>query len=260
MIFGYPIWIIAIICIAVFVAGYIDAIAGGGGLISLPVYLLCGIPTHQALGTNKMSSCIGTTASTLRYIKRGFVNWNLAIPSALLALSGAYVGTSLQLLVNGTYLRYVLVVVLIIVAFVVLKNKDFTNSNEYIHPWKQRIIVWGCSLVIGLYDGFYGPGTGTFLLIAFCKFGKLDLNTAAGNVKIANLSSNIGAFITSLIAGQVLVPIGLLAACFSFLGQYFGAGAMIKNGKKAVVPVIFIVLSLLFIKIVLELAGVQIGG
>ena len=109
-----------------------------------------------------------------------------------------------------------------------------------------------------MYDGFYGPGTGTFLLIAFCKLAKMDLRTASGNVKIVNLSSNIGALITSLIAGKVLVPIGLIAAVFAVSGQYLGAGMMIKNGTKIVTPIIFTVLALLFAKIVLELFGVSI--
>ena len=122
--FGYPIWAVVLICIGVFVAGLVDAIGGGGGLISLPMYLLVGLPYHNALGTNKMSSCIGTAASTFRYVKNGFVNWRLAIGSILLALVGAWLGTSLQLQVDQKYLQYTLLVVLPIVAAVMLFRKQ----------------------------------------------------------------------------------------------------------------------------------------
>lgn len=256
LISGYSVWAVLIICLGVFVASLIDAIGGGGGLISLPVYLMAGLPTHFALGTNKLSACLGTTASTFRYVKKGYVNWPLAIPSVFLAIGGAYVGTSLQLLVNEDYLRWVLIFVLIAVAAVMLKKKDFPEEPGEISPAKQRLIVWSTALIVGIYDGFYGPGTGTFLLIAFCRLAKMDLRTASGNVKVVNLSSNVSAVITSLIAGTVLVPIGLIAAVFAFAGQYVGAGLMLKNGTKIVTPVILTVLGLLLIKIILELIGV----
>ena len=109
--------------------------------------------------------------------------------------------------------------------------------------------------MVGAYDGFYGPGTGTFLLLIFCNFAKMDLRTASGNVKVVNLSSNVGAVATSLMAGKVLIPIGLIAAVFSVAGHYIGAGLTIKNGAKIVRPVIFVVLALLAVKVLSELFG-----
>ena len=120
---------------------------------------------------------------------------------------------------------------------------------------RRRLVVWGFSLLIGVYDGFYGPGTGTFLLLAFCALGKLDVRTASGNVKIANLSSNLSALATSLLAGKVLIGVGLIAACFSIAGHYLGSGLAIKNGAKIVRPVILIVILLLTVKIIIELIG-----
>lgn len=258
LIAGYPVWKVLIICVGVFVASFIDAIGGGGGLISVPAYLFAGLPTHYALGTNKLSACLGTIASTVRYIKRGYANWGLALPSIALAIIGSHFGTRIQLMINEKYLRYMLIVVLVLVACVMLRKKDFAETEGNMARWKRCAIVWTASLVIGLYDGFYGPGTGTFLLIAFCKLAKMDLRTASGNVKIVNLSSNIGALATSLAAGKVLVPIGLIAAVFAFTGQYLGAGMMIKNGSRIVTPVIFTVLGLLLIKIVMELFGISV--
>ena len=253
--FGYSIWIIALICVGVFCASFVDAIGGGGGLISLPVYLLAGLPAHFALGTNKLSSCIGTISSTLRYIRNGCVNWGLAPLSIILALLGSHFGTKLQLLVDERYLKYFLLLVLPIAAFILLRRKSLPEEPSSISPNLQRCIVWGASLILGAYDGFYGPGTGTFLLLLFCHCAKMDLRTASGNVKLVNLSSNLGAVVTSLLAGKVLVPIGLIAAVFSIAGHYIGSGLTIKNGSKIVRPIILVVLGLLILKVLFELIG-----
>lgn len=253
--FGYSIWLILLICVGVFCAAFVDAIGGGGGLISLPVYLLAGLPTHLALGTNKLSSCIGTAASTYRYLRSGYVNWSLAIPSILLALLGSHLGTRLQLLLDESYLRYLLLVVLPVVAVILLRQKKLPEQAGQISVGAQRGITWSAALLIGAYDGFYGPGAGTFLLLTFCNLAKMDLRTAAGNVKLVNLASNLGALLTSLTAGKVFVPIGLISAVFSILGHYIGAGLTIKNGTKIVRPIILIVLALLIVKVLLELFG-----
>jgi uncharacterized membrane protein YfcA len=186
-------------------------------------------------------------------MKHGYINWALGIPSVALALTGAHLGTRLQLLVPESYLKYVLLLVLPVVALVLIRQKTLPEEPGVIAPWRQRAIVWGAALVVGTYDGFYGPGTGTFLLLIFCGLAKMDLRTASGNVKLVNLSSNISALTTSLLAGKVLIPIGLMAACFSMLGNYLGSGLTIKNGSRAVRPVIFTVLGLLAVKIIWEL-------
>lgn len=250
---GYPLWVVLLIGCGVFFASFVDAIGGGGGIISVPVYMMAGLPTHQVLGTNKMSACLGTIASTLRYIKNGYANWALALPSVAMAMVGAYFGTSLQLMLDERILKYLLLIVLPVVAVVMLRQKKLPEAPGKIAPWLQRGIVWGASLLIGAYDGLYGPGTGTFLLLVFCGLAKMDVRTASGNVKIVNLSSNISALVTSLTAGTVLVPIGLIAALFSVAGHYLGAGLTIKNGSKVVRPVILVVLSLLAVKVLVEL-------
>lgn len=250
---GYPIWIVLLICLGVFVASLVDAIGGGGGIISVPVYLLAGLPTHFALGTNKLSSGIGTAASTFRYLKKGYVDWSLAAPSVVLAIVGAHLGTKLQLMADERILKYVLLLVLPLAAAVLLRRKSLPETREVLPVWKRRLAVWGPSLLIGTYDGFYGPGTGTFLLMSFCLLGKLDVRTASGNVKLVNFSSNMGALATSLSAGKVMVGIGAAAACFSIAGHYIGAGLAIKNGSRIVRPVILTVIGLLLIRVVMEL-------
>ena len=255
-IFGYPIWVVLLVCFGVFCASFMDAIGGGGGIISLPTYLLAGLPMHFALGTNKLSSCIGTVASTVRYIKNGYVDWFLGIPSIALALAGAHLGTRLHLAMDEQYLKLVLLFVLPVIAVILLKKKELPEQRQAMNEWTRRGIVWGASLIFGAYDGFYGPGTGTFLLLSFCYLAKIDVRTASGNVKLVNLSSNVGALFTSLMAGKVLIPLGLIAAVFSTAGQYIGAGLALKNGSKIVRPVILVVLVLLAVKVFLEFFGI----
>ena len=255
-IFGYPIWVVGLVCLGVFCASFMDAIGGGGGIISLPTYLLAGLPMHFALGTNKLSSCIGTVASTVRYIKNGYVDWLLGIPSVILALLGAHFGTKLHLAIDEQYLKLVLLFVLPVIAVILLKKKDLPEHQKPMNEWARRTIVWAASLIFGAYDGFYGPGTGTFLLLSFCYLAKVDVRTASGNVKLVNLSSNIGALFTSLIAGKVLIPLGLISAVFATAGQYLGAGLALKNGSKIVRPVILFVILLLAGKVLLEFFGI----
>ena len=256
MISGYPVWVVLLIGCGVFMAYFVDAIGGGGGIISLPTYLLAGLPMHFALGTNKLSSCIGTVASTVRYVKNGYADWFLAIPSIVLALVGAHLGTKLHLTMDEQYLKLVLLFVLPVIAVVLLRKKDLPEERKPLNPWLRIGIVCSASLVIGTYDGFYGPGSGTFLLLTFCYLAKIDVRTASGNAKLVNLASNVGALITSLAAGTVLIPLGLVAAVFSTTGQYLGAGLALKNGSKIVRPVILIVILLLAAKVFLEFFGI----
>ena len=244
---------ILIVVIGVFLASFTDGVAGGGGIISVPTYLLAGLPAHLALGTNKLSSGIGTAVSAARFIRGGYVDWKLAVPSVALALYGAHLGTRLQLAIDERYLKWLLLIVLPIVAFVVLRQKKLPEERGEMDERRRAAIVLAASFVVGAYDGFYGPGTGTFLILIYCGLGKLDLRTASGNVKLVNLASNVGALATSLAHGKVFLVLGLIGALASVAGHYIGSGMAIKNGSKIVRPVILIVLVLLAVKVVSEL-------
>ncbi len=243
------------VVIGVFLASFVDGIAGGGGIISVPTYFLAGLPAHLALGTNKLSSGLGTAVSTARFIKSGYVNWRLGIPSIILALVGAHLGTRLQLALDERYLKWLLLVVLPVVAIIVLRQKKLPEEAGVIDPARQTAIVLIASFIVGAYDGFYGPGTGTFLILIFCNLAKMDLRTASGNVKLVNLSSNIGAVVTSFMSGKVFIVLGLIGAVSSIAGHYIGSGLAIKDGSKIVRPVIIIVLALLAVKVISELIG-----
>ena len=244
---------VLIVVAGVFLASFMDGVAGGGGIISVPTYFLAGLPSHLALGTNKLSSCIGTAVSTGRFIRGGYVNWKLGVPSIVLALLGAALGTRLQLMVDERVLQYLLLAVLPVVARVVLRQRSLPEEAGDIAPGRQAAIVLAASLIVGAYDGFYGPGTGTFLVLIFCTLGKLDLRTASGNVKLVNLSSNIGALTTSLWNGKVFLALGLIGAVASVAGHWLGSGLAIKDGSKIVKPAILVVLVLLAVKVIADL-------
>ena len=240
-----------IVCPLVFLAGLVDSMAGGGGLISLPAYLLAGLPPVNAIATNKLGSSIGTVASTARYIKNGYVDKVLAIPSVAAALTGAFFGAKLLLTVNSDILKYPMIIALPVVAFIILRDKDLENSGSCdINRRKQILIVTVISLLLGLYCGFYGPGTGTFLLILYTKAAKMDIRSASGNVKLVNLSSNIVSTVIFVASGQALIPLGIVAGVFCIAGHYLGSGLVMKKGFKAVKPIIITVLALLMIKLI----------
>ena len=179
-----------------------------------------------------------------------FLQTKLGVPSIVLALIGAHFGTSLQLMIEEKYLQYLLLIVLPVVAFVVLRQRELPEEKGEIAPKKQMAIVCAASLVVGAYDGFYGPGTGTFLLLIFCNLAKMDVRTAGGNVKLVNLASNMGALFTSLMSGKVFIALGLIGTVTSVLGHYIGSGLAIKSGSKIVKPTVVIVLILLAVKVI----------
>lgn len=238
-----------IICPLTFLAGLVDSIGGGGGLISLPAFLLAGLTPHSAIATNKLSSALGTTVSTARYCKNGFYDKSLILPGILAALSGSFLGAKLVLKISDVFLKKMMLFVLPVVAAAVLLKKKEPEYDSSFPAARRLIIVIISAFLIGIYDGFYGPGTGTFLLLCLTRLARMDVRTASGNVKLINLSSNFAALITFLFSGYVNVMYGIAGALFCFAGHYIGSGMVIKNGSKIVRPVIILVLVLLFFKI-----------
>lgn len=240
-----------IVCPMLFLAGLVDAIGGGGGLISLPAYLLAGLPVHQTIATNKLSSTCGTALATWRFLKEGLVNWKLAVPAIAIAMAGSTLGANLSMLVAEGVMEKVLFLVLPVVAFVVLNPKIFRDRPGAEFRLTRRVWVTALagSFLVGIYDGFYGPGTGTFLIIAFTVFAGLDMRGANAQAKIINLTTNITSLVIFLLNGQVLLPLGLAAAVCNMAGNYIGAGLALTRGSKITRPVILLVLALLFLKI-----------
>lgn len=240
-----------IVCPLLFLAGFVDAIGGGGGLISLPAYLLAGLPVHQAIATNKLSSACGTTLATLRFIKNGLVNLKFAFPSVISSILGSSIGAKLSLLADEKIMEHLLFLILPLAAFIVLNRNLFKDNAEDTFTFNTKVclITIFAGLIIGMYDGFYGPGTGTFLIIAFTVWGKMNVSTANAQAKVTNLTTNLTSLTIFLLNGQVLFSLGIAAAICNMIGGYLGAGLVMQKGSKIVKPVILLVLFLLFLKI-----------
>ena len=240
-----------IVCPMLFLAGLVDAIGGGGGLISLPAYLFAGLPIHSAIATNKLSSTCGTSLATVRFIRHKLVDYRLAVPSVVCAVAGSSLGAQLSMRMSDRVMRNVLFVVLPVAAFFVLNKHLFRDRGEGVTNVRRTMIVAAvAAFVIGIYDGFYGPGTGTFLIIAFTVFAKMGLTAANAQTKVINLTTNVTSLVIFFLHGQVIIPLGIAAAICNMAGNYIGAGLAMDKGAKIVRPVILIVLVLLFIKIV----------
>lgn len=244
-----------IVCPLVFLAGLVDAVAGGGGLIALPAYLVAGLPPHFASATNKCSSVFGTTVSTLRFLKQGKFHRRAAAVSAVTALIGSALGTRLNLFLSEKALHYVLIALLPIIAVFLLFHRDFglESKVEALSPKKLTVLSGAIGLALGAYDGFFGPGAGTFIILAFTALCGFDLVTASGNAKVVNLCSNIAAFVTFAFAGKILWVLGLPAACCSIAGHYVGSSLALKDGAKIIRPMFFVVIVLLLVRIVWDL-------
>lgn len=243
-----------IVCPLVFLAGFIDSIAGGGGLISLPAFMIAGVPPHMALGTNKLCSSMGTTISASRYIRNGYMKGlgKLAVMSSVAALIGSPIGATLSLLISESVIKNMMLVVLPVVAFYVLRNKNMGEGDQTdtMSDRNMTVIAVCAAFFIGAYDGFYGPGTGTFLILILTGAANMNIRRASGLTKVINLSSNIAALITFIINGKVYYPLGLAAGLFCIAGHYLGSGMVVNNGRKIVRPVVLVVLSILFLKII----------
>ena len=241
-----------IVCPLVFLAGFVDAIGGGGGLIALPAFLFAGLPMHAAVATNKLSAACGTAVTTARFAKNRMIYLKLAAPAVLFAALGAQAGARLSLSIDERILEYLLIGILPVAAFFVLNKHLFQDREAGEEKTDRRTVVTVClsALLVGVYDGIYGPGTGTFLIIAFTVFARMGIHRANGLAKAINTTTNLSSLIVFLHSGNVMITLGLAAALCNMLGNYLGSGLAMKNGARIVRPVILTVLLILLVRIV----------
>ncbi len=247
-----------IICPLVFLAGFIDAIAGGGGLIALPAYLFAGLPAHTAIGSNKLSSCAGLVAASAKYFREGKVRLTCALWSALGCIIGAGCGTRLALLLSERSLRLAVLIALPIVAVFLATRKQLGASDDCeltITRRKEAALALAIGVAVGLYDGLIGPGAGTFLILGFTALMNMGLVQASACAKVSNMASNLTSVVLYALSGNILYAIAIPAACCSVAGGWFGARTAVRGGGKRVKQVMYVVLALLFVKLVTDLIG-----
>jgi len=209
----------------------------------------------MALATNKFSSTFGTAVAVVRYMKGSTIHYKSAVASVFGALIGSSIGARLALAFDEKYLKYFLVFMLPIITIIILTRKGFGEADTISRLSTKKIIVLSIlsGLLIGAYDGFFGPGTGTFFILMYTGVIGFNLTTASGNAKIVNLASNISALATFMLSGKVLFAVAIPASIFGILGNWLGSGLAIKKGAKAIRPMFICALTLLFSKIFYDL-------
>ncbi|HEY5674261.1 MAG TPA: TSUP family transporter [Malonomonas sp.] len=241
-------WQYAAVFLLVGFAGLIDSIAGGGGLITVPTYLALGMPAELILGTNKCVSSCGTSFAVFRYIRSGSIIWRTVVFAIGAALLGSAIGASLSAYLSRSHIFTLLLVVIPILFYLQARHMRVQSAKSEL---TRRQVIVRASLAgffIGGYDGIFGPGTGTFLLLAFMIFLHMSTREASANARIVNYSSNISAFIYFLIQGRIFWPIALVAIAGSICGNWLGSGLVISNADRVVVPAFRFVLLLLMLK------------
>lgn len=242
-----------IVCPLVFLAGLIDAIAGGGGLISLPAYYMAGLSPALAAGTNKLSAGLGTLASSTRFVRGRKVDWRVGLIAAAGAFPGSWLGSMVLRRIPEDTVRMMMIAAIPLVACVVLRRRDSLQAKSLIPVRWSAAASLAVGFVIGFYDGLVGPGTGTFLILCFTMLLGMEAVMASGTAKIVNLTSNMAALASLALSGNVLLGLGLPAAVCGMAGNWLGASLTIRRGTGFIRGVLLVVLALLLIRMVYDL-------
>jgi len=244
-------WQIAVLFLTGLTAGFVDTLAGGGGLITLPVLLnFCPNPV-LALGTNKLQSTFGSSSATFHFARAGQLNYHELCRAWLLAFTGSLLGTLLVQHFDPTWLKHLVPLVLLAVAIFVWARPQLGELDR--HPRLTRTqFDFGCAFGIGLYDGFLGPGTGTFLALAFMLGLGFNLARATANTKALNWASNAASLSLFLLAHQVWFAAGLIMGAGQWLGARAGSHMVITRGTRFIRPVFLTMVLILTLKLIYD--------
>ncbi len=230
------------------VAGFIDAIAGGGGMITIPAMLLAGIPPLQVLGTNKLQSLFGAGSASLSYARHGHVDLRAQLPMAAAAAAGAVLGALLATVVPGGVLKALLPFLLLGIAAYFAFKPDVGDVDR-----QRRMGVATFTLtfvpVIGFYDGVFGPGTGSFLMLGFIALAGFGVLKATAHTKFINFGSNLGAFAVFVMFGAVLWKVGLVMGAGQVIGAQLGSRHAMRKGAAIIKPLLVVVSIALAIRL-----------
>lgn len=237
-----------------FAAAAVDAIAGGGGLINLPAILAVGVPPHFALGTNKFSSSFGAITSAYTFIRSGKVFVPLMKYTVPCTLVGSVLGVYTALKIDQSFLQKVILILIFSVAIYTIVKKDFGNEDKFTGLTRKNILQ-GCifAFSIGFYDGFFGPGAGSFLIFLFIRIYGFDFTTAAGNSKMLNFVSNITSLIMFAINGRIVYILGIPIGLAMIAGARVGSKIAIKEGAKVIKPVFVAIALVLTMKLLFDI-------
>lgn len=243
--------IILFLAAAAFVAGFMDSIAGGGGMVTVPALLIAGFSPVESLGTNKLQGLFGAGSATLAYASKGHVDPRKQLFPALLSFLGAVLGALLATVLPGEWLRAALPLLLIAIAlyFMLKPNMDDVDRTQRMTPF-----LFGLTVVpaIGFYDGLFGPGTGSFFMLAFVTLAGYGVLKATAHTKLLNFASNLGGFAAFAFVGAVSWKIGLIMGAAQIVGARVGAALAMKSGARLIKPLLIIACVALAVRLLLD--------
>lgn len=244
--------------VAIF-AGFVDSIAGGGGLIVIPAMLILGVPPLEVLGTNKLQAQFGSASATIAYARRGHVDLKKQFPMAMMALLGGIFGALTASFVPPDVLRAIMPFLLIAIAlyFAFKPNLSDLDSHQRVRPF-----IFGLTVVplVGFYDGIFGPGAGSFYMLAFVGLAGFGMLKATAHTKLLNLGSNFGGFLVFTLSGAILWKLGLVMGLGQFLGAQMGSRLAMNNGAKIIRPLLVISCLAMATKLLLDAGAVSAVG
>jgi len=242
---------LVLLLMAAFAAGFVDSIAGGGGLISLPALLLAGVPPVEAVATNKLQSTFGSGMATWRFWRGGHIDVSMLRPAVAASFVGSVAGAMALALIDASILSRLMPIVLVAIAlyFALAPSAGDLPRTARLTPFAFAV---GCAAPIGFYDGIFGPGTGSFFAAALVALAGLDLLKATAHTKALNFASNVGSLAVFLFGGHLLYGVGLMMAVGQLAGARLGAGAAIKNGAGLIRPLIVVVTVLVAIRLLMR--------
>ena len=232
--------ILVVLSLIAVVAGFVDAVAGGGGLITLPALIWAGLPPVQALATNKLQGTFGTLSSSVTFFRMGRVNPAEIKLAILLTFLGSASGTVLVQFLSARTLVHVIPWLLVLVAIYTVLSPRMSDEDRH-HRIGQNTFAFLIGFGVGFYDGFFGPGTGSFFGVAFVALLGYNLSKATAHAKVLNLTSNVASLLFFAVAGKVVWLVGLSMAIGQVIGAYIGSHVVIKNGSRIIKPILFVV-------------------
>ena len=241
----------ALFFVAAFLGGFIDAIAGGGGLITLPAIMAMGVPPHLALGTNKLQGVFGSFTATLNFTKKGLIDYKECFVGIVFTFIGAAIGATLILFLNANFLK-IIIPFLLIAIFIYTLFMPKIGESDRAAKMKERLFYVIFGLMLGFYDGFFGPGAGSFWMFAMVELIGLNLKKAVAHTKALNFTSNIVALGVFMAGGQILWLVGFLMAVGQILGAYFGSNLVIKKEVKFIRTMFLIVVAATICKLLFD--------
>ncbi len=241
-------WVFAILLLGAiaFIAGFVDSIAGGGGLFLVPGFLLVGLPPQVALGQEKLVSTLGTLAAIRNFLANSKMVWKVALVGVPFSLLGAYLGAHLIISISQDTVGKIILALIPFGILIFLTPKDRPVEEHTLSNAMLYTVVPLTCLVIGFYDGFFGPGTGSMFIIAFHYLLKMDLVSSSANSKTFNFASNIGALVAFVMAGKVIYLLALPLVLCNILGNHMGSALAIRKGSEVVRKVLVLSMLCLF--------------